>query len=298
VDGERDDVLTAPDGRRIGWLERGPADGAPVLYVHGWPGSRLEQALIPTSVLDRFRVRLISVDRPGYGNTDPLAGPRSARIRDVLHVADALGVDRFPVIGVSCGGANVLTLAAIAPERVTRVLAVSGQMPYDDDEAIATLAPDQLAELPLFRRGRTPELERACEAERASWHGDPIAWLEGALDTFSEAERRLVAEPWFRDALAADVTEALRPGSEGIVEDSLLCVQPFDVDVSAVRCPVLAVHGTADDWEPLPNLRRTLGTIEDVTLFLVDGANHLGPFRYPDLLLSLVAPEGARRTAS
>lgn len=290
MNAERDDVLTTSEGRRIGWLERGPADGAPVLYVHGWPGSRLEQFVIPSLVLQRFGVRLISVDRPGYGTTDPLEGTRSERMRDVLHIADALGIDRFPVIGVSCGGANVLTLAAIAPERVSRVLTVSGQMPYDDDDALATLAPDQRAELPLFRRGRTPELEQACAAERSSWHGDPVAWLGGALDTFSEGERALVAEPWFREVLAADVTEGLRPGYEGILEDSLLCVEPFDVDVSSIRCPVVAVHGTADDWEPLPNLRRILRAIDDTSLLLLDGANHFGPLRYPDLLISLVAP--------
>jgi pimeloyl-ACP methyl ester carboxylesterase len=279
-------------------LERGPADGKPVLYVHGWPGSRLEQSVIPSPSLGRFGVRLISVDRPGYGTTDPLPGTRSERMRDVLRVADALGIDRFPVMGISCGGANVLTLAAIASDRVTCVVTVSGQMPYDDEEAIATLAPDQLAELPSFRRGRTPELEQGCEDERSSWHGDVLEWLGDALATFSERERRLVADPWFRDVLTADLAEALRPGYEGILEDALLCVQPFDVDVSSIRCPVVAIHGTADDWEPLPNLRRILRTIEDASLFLLDGANHFGPLCFPDLLLSLVAPADRGRTPS
>jgi hypothetical protein len=66
-------------------------------------------------------------------------------------------------------------------------------------------------------------------------------------------------------------------------------------DGRRIRC-LVAIHGTADDWEPLPNLRRILRTIEDASLFLLDGANHLGPLCFPDLLLSLVAPADRRRT--
>jgi pimeloyl-ACP methyl ester carboxylesterase len=285
---ERHGVVIDPDGRRIGWMARGPDDGAPVMHLHGWPGSRLEQRAIPAEVLRRFGVRLISVDRPGYGETDPLPGERSVRVRDVLSVCDALEIDRFPVMGVSCGGSNVLTLATIAPDRVTRVLTVSGQMPYDDEAAIAGLDPEQSAELPGLRAGRTPEMEAACAADRTAILADPTGFL-GDLSTFSEAERRWVEQDPVRDVLTAEMMEAFRPGFEGYLEDGLVCVKPFDVDVSSIACPVLAVHGTADDWEPLPNLRRVLATIPTTRLITLEGMNHFGPWLFPDLLISLVA---------
>jgi hypothetical protein len=49
-----DEILETDGGRRVGWLARGPEDGAPILYLHGCPGSRLEQRLIPSDVLSRF----------------------------------------------------------------------------------------------------------------------------------------------------------------------------------------------------------------------------------------------------
>jgi pimeloyl-ACP methyl ester carboxylesterase len=280
------EILVTGGGRRVGWLARGPEDGVPVLYVHGWPGSRLEQRLITEEVLSRFGARLISVDRPGYGNTDPLGGERSARVRDVLSVCDALGIDRFPVMGVSCGGSNVLTLAAVAPDRVTRVVSVSGEMPYDDDEAIAAKDAEQARELPAFRAGRTPALEQESAEWRSSLLEDPLGSL-GSLATFTERERAWFAQDWVKDVICADMREGVRPGWEGILEDGLVCVKPFDVDVTSIRCPVRAVHGSADDWEPLPNLVRVLEQITDTQLFVLAGLNHFGPLLYPDLLLSL-----------
>lgn len=282
-----DDVLVTATGRHVGWFARGPADGTPVLYVHGWPGSRLEQRLIPSQVLQRFGVRLVSVDRPGYGNTDPLAGERTARVADCLAVADALGIDRFPVMGFSGGGSNVLTLAAVAPERVTRVVCVSGEMPWDDDEAIATSQPEQLAELAVFRAGRTSELEEANSQFRSAFLEDVIGALSSMTATLSLREQAWYSQQWVKDTIVAEVTEGLRKSGEGSLDDSLVSVRPFDIDVASVQCLVLAVHGSADDWEPLPNLRRVLALVPDHQLFVLEGLNHFGPLLYPDLLISL-----------
>lgn len=281
-----DEILVTDGGRQVGWLARGPEDGVPILYLHGCPGSRLEQRLIPCEVLARFGARLISIDRPGYGNTDPLGGERSARVGDVLSVCDALSIDRFPVMGVSAGGSNVLTLAATAPDRVTRVVSVSGQMPYNDNESIATLDAQQARELPALRVGRTAALEEENAQWRASLLKDPLR-LFGSLATFSERERAWFSQDWIKSVISADMREGVRSGWEGLLEDGLVCIKPFDVDVTTLRCPVRAVHGSADDWEPLPNLVRVLEQISDTQLFVLDGLNHFGPLLYPDLLMSL-----------
>jgi pimeloyl-ACP methyl ester carboxylesterase len=284
---ERENSLIGPEGRRVAYLERGPDDGKPVLYLHGMPGSRHEQRLVPDAVLDRFGVRLISCDRPGYGGTDPRGGDRIARSRDLLAVADHLGVDRFPLMAVSAGGSYALTVAAISADRVERLVLVGAQMPYDDAEAIAMLLPDQLSLVPFLRDGRNELVVAGTEEFRAKLLADPMSLLTTATTTLSPAELRYLEDTEVRAILERDIVEGVGPSAEGLIDDLLAWPRPFEVELEDVRCPVVAVHGDLDDWEPLPNLRRILARLSDAELIVLENRNHFGTLLRPDLLVSL-----------
>lgn len=287
ADTDAEAVITSPAGRAIGYLARGPVDGRTVIYLHGAPGSRREQLVVPEVVLDRLGIRLVSIDRSGYGQTDPVDGDRVRRVADVLDVCNALGVDSAPVVAVSSGGTYALTLAAVAPERVDRVILSSAQMPYDDESSIHGLQPEQLALLPLLRTGRTDDVVAGFELARAGMLEDPLAALAPNMATLSAKERRWADQPWVRDVLVDDIQEGLRVSVEGFLDDMLAWPNPFEVDLRNVRCPVRAVHGTADDWEPLTNLQRVLPLMNDTQLLLLDGLNHFGPLLHPELVLGL-----------
>jgi len=283
--GAADDVLTADDGRRIGWHARGPRDGTPVLYLHGWPGSRLEQGLIPSETAHRFGVRLVSVDRPGWGNTDPVRASRPRKARDVLLVCDALGIRRFAVMGFSAGASHALTLAATAPDRVDRAVLASMLVPGDHAAGVAD--PETAEVLALFRAGRTPALEAFRTERRRSILDDPIAGFAAAVPAFGERERAWYRLPWVREEFEASLREAYRPGVEGDVEDCLMRVQPLDVEPSTIACPVRAVHGSADTVTPLAEVTRVVARIPDAELVVLNDMEHFGPLLFPDLLLSL-----------
>jgi len=74
-----------PGGRKLGYAEGGDPNGVPVFYFHGFPGSRLEATLLPPS-----GIRLIGVDRPGYGLSTPapaaswLTGRRTLRLWPII----------------------------------------------------------------------------------------------------------------------------------------------------------------------------------------------------------------------
>lgn len=284
---ERELLVDAPGGRRIACLLRGPDGGHPVLHLHGAPGSRLEQRLFADDTLRRHGVRLLSLDRPGWGRTSPLRGDRPGRLADVLVVADKLGIDKFSVMGMSLGGDLAVVLAATAPDRVLRVALGAAHMPYDDASAIAGLQPAQQALLPLLRAGRTPELLGGLQAWRRQMLDDPIAGLAVNTATISEREREWFADPTIQQVLAADIREALAEGVEGMADDLLAWLDPLEVDPAAVRCPVRAIHGTEDDWEPLPNLTRFTDRMRDVQLLLMKGLNHFAPLLFADTLVGL-----------
>jgi pimeloyl-ACP methyl ester carboxylesterase len=277
-------VVTLPSGRRVGYRARGIADGRPVMYLHGSPGSRREQDLIPGEVLVRFGVRLVSIDRPGYGETDPLAGDRVVRSADVISLCDELGIERCPIIAVSAGGSYALTVAAMAGDRIERVVLCCAQMPYDDEQAIQTVVPNKLGLIPLLRAGRSDQLLAGIGAFRDRLLADPAGGLKEISTLTAQEERWLELR---HTVFADDVATGLARSAEGVVDDLLAWPNPFEIDPSRVRCPVRAVHGSIDVGEPLSNLQRVLALLPDTQLFLLDGLSHVGPLMYPDLLISL-----------
>ena len=99
-----DHSITLRDGRRLSYLEFGALDGEPVLFFHGTPGSRLFYHP-DESILINLGIRLITVDRPGYGRSDPK--PNRTYLDwpdDVEQLVTKLKLDRFAIAGHSGGG--------------------------------------------------------------------------------------------------------------------------------------------------------------------------------------------------
>ena len=96
--------LRLTDGRRLSYCEYGAPRGAPAFFCHGWPGSRLDFSANDEPAAEAG-VRVISVDRPGIGRSDPQLGRTVLDwANDVAALADSLSIDRFAVFGFSFGG--------------------------------------------------------------------------------------------------------------------------------------------------------------------------------------------------
>jgi pimeloyl-ACP methyl ester carboxylesterase len=117
--------LRLPDGRLLGFAEYGDPGGVSCLDLHATPGSRLDpRVLFARSPVAMSGIRLVAVDRPGFGvsGRQPGAGFDDFPC-DVVAVADHLGLDRFAVLGVSGGGGYALACAYAVPERVRAAVA-------------------------------------------------------------------------------------------------------------------------------------------------------------------------------
>ncbi len=179
-----DATVRTASGRTLAYAETGLPDGFPLFYFHGIPGSRLDfHQPFNSPALDGACVRMIGIDRPGYGGSD-IQSRRRYRdwADDVATVADALGIDRFGIIAYSGGGPYAVACALGLPERVISVGIASGVGP---------------AEMPNFRR--SCQASDICIPRPA---GMTSSRLRPRLE--HEVERRLGGPPETREAAAVD----------------------------------------------------------------------------------------------
>jgi pimeloyl-ACP methyl ester carboxylesterase len=183
--------------------EAGPADGVPVLALHGWPQHHYAWRDLLGDPPDGMRI--IAPDLPGYGWSGP-APHRWAKediVSDLLALLDALGLERVLLLGHDWGGYVGHLLVLRAPERVSGYLALNIPHPWQTPRALAPHVWRFLLYQPalaafggvLMRRTRFVELiirlgltdRSAISREDARWFGDrfrdPVC-ARAATDTY------------------------------------------------------------------------------------------------------------------
>jgi pimeloyl-ACP methyl ester carboxylesterase len=159
------------DGLTFDVRDAGPADGDPVVLLHGFPqDSRSWDRLAP--VLHGAGLRTLTPDQRGYS---PMARPRGRAaykprelVADVVALLDAAGLERAHIVGHDWGASVAWALAGWHPDRVRTLTALS--VPHPGAMAKAMLTSDQalrstymaafqlpaLPELTLLARGGAP----------------------------------------------------------------------------------------------------------------------------------------------
>jgi len=272
------------DGRRIAIAEYGAMDGAPVLYFHGFPASRLEGELMHGAAA-RQRVRLVALDRPGFGYSDFRPHTMADWPDDVLEVADALSLKRFGIVGVSGGAPFALACGAGLAARVSAIGIVAGLG--------ATSVAEDFARFEVFARmsfrlaRSTPALSRTVNRVLAAVLRRRPELLNTLLAAdMSTPDSVVLADPNVGATLAASLREALRAGSEAASHELGLLARPWNFDVTAVRVPCYVWHGEQDSTVPVELARRLATLIPGCrATFLPDEGHFSMPLRHADAVL-------------
>jgi pimeloyl-ACP methyl ester carboxylesterase len=248
------------DGRHLAVEDSGAPDGFPVFLMHGTPGSRLGPQ--PRSVmLHRRGIRLISYDRPGYGESTRQQNRRVAdAAHDVRAIADRLGLSFFAVVGRSGGAPHALACAA-APELAGRVVSACAMVslaPRDaagldwtadmtqsnqDEFEMATLDPDALT---------VRLLDRMAQVRR-----DPAAMLPVIEDGLRAADRRVIGDGGIRRRLLETYQMAFHNDISGHFDDLVALADPrgWSFQPKEVHVPTLLWHGREDVFSPIGHTR-------------------------------------------
>ena len=117
----------------IGYADVGPADGAPVILLHGWPYD-IHSFVDVAPLLAQAGYHVIVPYVRGYGTTRFLAGdtPRNGQQSvvavDVIELMDALKIQKATIAGFDWGARSANIVAALWPERCKALVSVSGYL--------------------------------------------------------------------------------------------------------------------------------------------------------------------------
>jgi len=283
-----DERIALPDGRWLAYTEFGDPGGRPVLFFHGTPGYR-RNPWATDAQLRSAGVRLIAPDRPGVGRST--RQPRRRLLDwpdDVEHLTDALGLDRFAVVGFSNGGPHAAACAYTLGPRLTGTALVAPMPPLDPPETLRRLGVPTWY-YPLARRApwalRTLFAVLVALARRNPQRAERIL-----LSDASEADRRLFAQPELAGRFGADLAGA---GSRGVVDDERLIREPWGFEPAAVHSPVHLWLGEQDRLVPTDVWLARSNSFPVCDTTVVPGAGHfLIAEHMVEILSNLQAPNG------
>jgi len=266
--------LKLKDDRPLAYAEYGRPDGLPLFFFHGIPGSRIFRP--PDEVTSRAGVRLICIDRPGYGeSTFRFSRTILDWPNDVVQLADHLGIHKFAVAGHSGGGPYTAACACALPERVTSAALICPAGPIDSPGALEHM--DGLNRIG-FRVGRVmPWLLWRFFVwtffREGHQHPEKIMERDAATRPFADAE--LWRDGSIRKVCYASVAEAFRNGTKGHAWEARLLSRPWNIPLEQIRIPAHLWYGNVDRTTPTQMAHHLAGRIPNCKTHLCEDEAHL-----------------------
>lgn len=270
------DSIHLQDGRHIGLCEYGDLEGFPVFFFHGTPGSRV-MFLDDDPISKELGVRLICLDRPGFG----LSTPHPDRTildwaKDVLEVADHLGIYHFSVMGVSGGGAFAAGCAYQLPNRVLSAALISSTTPFQDGKPPKSMLKEN--KLAFFLSKKFPWLLKASYRSQKKM-------IEKKPEKFKKLAKNgnKHLHPWDRQFLQTDeqlemmmthLHEATRQSVDECIHEPDLLSRPWAFDMKDIQIPVDVWHGKEDSMAPFVEIKKMAPSIPNVKTYYIDQAGH------------------------
>jgi esterase len=266
----RHDVVLA-NGLHLHYCEWGDPHGRPVLLLHGITGHARTWDHLAGALAERLRV--IALDQRGHGDSeDPADGDYriGSMAADLGAFADALGLAKFHVVGLSMGGRVAIAYAAEHGSRVDRLV-------------IIDIGPD--IEAAGLARVRTM---MADSPERFASEAEAEAHLRRANPRYAEAELRRRVAHGLRRLPDAGFAWKYAKGLRDMMRENRRDVVDLWPALARIACPTLLVRGAESDILSPEIATRMLGALSNASYAEVPGAGHSVPGDQPDALAEIV----------
>lgn len=283
--------ISLRDGRTLAYMDRGPRNGTPILYFHGFQGSRLERVPGLDAILDKLNVRLIAPDRPGIG----LSTPSHARTivgwaSDVRQLAEQLlGTDRpYSILGFSAGATYALACGQLPGLHAISLVGCMG-LPHlisswrrYSEEAWKVLLSAKLA---AFRAATFLLIEKKqYDHMLTSWPD----YFEDIKKDLSYDDRRLLSIPEVEELFRENRREGYSQAPGCLLQEVQALYSDPQIDLTHLAaCAVLMYHGTEDKVVPIAVARDLQERIPSSKLMEIPGRGHYFLYDTPEMEMVL-----------
>lgn len=242
---------TKAGGRTIAWTTYGDPGGTPVIYFHGAGGSRLEAGFFHADA-EAAGLRVLSIDRPGSGLTDPIPNRTLlASVADVIPVLDTEDVATAPVAGLSAGAMYVWASAHAHPDRITAAVPVSPAINVKPWTDVKVAMPSQM-KLMAFLAKNAPGVLKAMQRKQSKMVNRPDgqAGYAKSMRKISPDDATLIEDEQTFLELRATSNEGMRQGNYGGVEFALMAGD-WGFDPATQTLPTTLIFGSGDPLAPM-----------------------------------------------
>lgn len=290
----RSRVFHLSDGRSLGFCEGGAGKGFPLFYFHGFPGSRLEIEFAD-SASEHNNIRIIGVERPGYGLSSPKKGRRiNEWPDDVAELADFLEIDKFSILGVSGGGPYAAACARFIPDRLERVGIVAGLGPVQQPGSMEGMI--WLNRIGLRLAARLPAVAQGLLITGlAILKSNPegiMGYLASHVTRYGDTG---LCNPEARKTYARSFKEAFRNGYCGVASDLVLYSRPWDFRLEDIEARVDVWQGLDDVIVPYCMGKNYSSAIPGCGEYFYAGEGHFSLiFKYMDEIIETLSSKHAK----
>ena len=271
----------------------GPDDAPPVIMLQGFPESHRTWRDLAPLLADQLW--LVMPDQRGFGDSDRPQEVESYKtdtlVADIFALADALGIDRFALVGHDWGGAVAWAAAIKGDPRIGRLAIINSPHPLIFQKSLIEDEAQRTASQ-YIRAFRDPDFEKFVESigfeaffdKSFRNHVDlakiPARERQRYIDDCSRPGALTAMVNWYR----ASQLVVHPPGIPVDVPDWVLRAFP------RIRIPVRVIWGL-EDRALLPIQLEGIGEIgDDVEVFPLKGVGHFGPWEAPDKIAEVLKP--------
>jgi pimeloyl-ACP methyl ester carboxylesterase len=270
LDKPLEQLFTLSDNRLLTWFEYGDPQGLPIIIFESIGGALPNHQDSTRYYLEK-KLRIIVIIRPGYGSsTSKKMNSYKGLSDDVIELLDHLRLKKVSVIGYSLGGAYGSVFAARYPQRVDHLGLFSSTLPWDYMKQ--PLAPHLKIMLRAFNIA--PDIFKyIMSLIMHSTLRDPQKIYSKIAKRLNKTDSQILTNTLWHERLGEQLRHRLMGGVKVYVQEYMMMLQNWDIELSEIQCATLIWHGDEDNLVNINDIKLLANDIEyaDLVTFKKQG---------------------------